>query len=78
MAVKVKLAPAEVVKAIKDGGGLIGVNASSKLLHVATPNFRRYRDRLTEVEVDGSASVFLKAEVEALAKEMAEQRRARD
>lgn len=71
------MAPGELLQAVEDAGGLIGVNASAKMLGVAAPNFKRYRPRLTEVPVEGSASVFVKAEVEALAAELAEQRAAR-
>lgn len=67
----------ELVEAIGEAGGLIGTNASAKCLGVAAPNFRRYRPRLTEIPVEGSAAVFLRAEVVALADELAEQRKAR-
>lgn len=74
---KVKVTPEEALKALNDAGGLIGVNASAKRLGVATPNFRRYRPRLTEVPVEGSASAFFAAEVDQLADELAEQRAGR-
>jgi hypothetical protein len=77
MAAEAKVSPAELVQHVADAGGLIGVNASAKLLGVAAPNFKRYRPRLTEVPVEGSAAVFVKAEVEALASELSEQRAAR-
>lgn len=71
--------PAEVAKALAEwavhAGGLIGVSASSKLLGIATPNFRRYRERLTEVPVEGSAAVFLRREVGAVAEELQAARR---
>lgn len=49
---------------------LVGVTAASAILGVATPNFKRYRDRLTPIPVEGSADVFVRAEVEALADEL--------
>lgn len=61
-----KMAPAELAAAVKKQP-LVGVNRAAKILGIAPPNFRRYRDRLTEVPVEGSASVFVKAEVEELA-----------
>jgi hypothetical protein len=77
MAPRVKVTPGELREAVDAAGGLIGVNASAKRLGVAPPNFKRYRPRLTEVPVEGSAAVFVKAEVEALAGELAQQRAAR-
>lgn len=77
MATAAKMSPEELAAAIAAAGGLIGVNASARKLGVAAPNFRRYRSRLTEVPVEGSASVFVTTEVEALANELAEQRGAR-
>lgn len=49
---------------------LCGVKRASRILGVATPNFGRYRDRLTAIPVAGSADVFVEAEVEALADEL--------
>ena len=68
---KPKLSPAEVVAAVKDGGGLCGVNRASDILGIANANFKRYRDRLTEVPIEGARSgAFLVPEVEALAAEL--------
>lgn len=67
--------PAELLAAVNDAGGLIGVNAASKLLGIAAPNFRRYRPRLTEIPVEGSAAVFPKAEIVTLAEELRASRR---
>lgn len=74
----VKVTPAEALDALNAAGGLIGVNASAKRLGIASPNFRRYRDRLTEVPVEGSASAFFTAEVDALADELRATRAPKD
>lgn len=72
--------PVEVARALAEwavhAGGLIGVSASSRLLGIATPNFRRYRERLTEIPVEGSAAVFMQREVAAVAEELQATRRA--
>jgi hypothetical protein len=65
-----EVTPAQLVEAVAGAGGLVGVNAAARILNVAPPNFKRYRPRLTEVEVEGSASVFVRPEVEALAAEL--------
>lgn len=67
----------ELRETIDDAGGLIGVNASAKLLGIQGPNFRRYRPRLTEIEVEGSAAVFVRREVEALRDALHDEREAR-
>lgn len=72
---KPKRSPEEALTAIREAGGLIGVNASSKKLGIAPSNFRRYRGELTEVPVDGSASAFFTAEVDQLALRLEERRR---
>ena len=72
----VELDAKHLAATIKVSGGLLGVNASAKALGVPPSNFVRYRDRLTEIEVEGSAAVFSKVEVGALADEL-EQRRAK-
>lgn len=61
-----------------DSAKLIGVNAACELMGIANSNFKRYRDRLTEVPVEGGAAVFVKAEVQALAREIKRQRRQRE
>lgn len=70
-----KLLPAEVAEAVRSAGGLIGVTAAARLLGIRAPNFRRdmglvegMEPKITELEVEGSASVYLRGEVQALAK----------
>jgi hypothetical protein len=57
---------------------LIGANAACKLMGIATSNLHRHRDGLTQVPVEGSAAVFVKSEVQVLARELKRQRRARE
>lgn len=75
---KQKPKPAEVtveqLAAAVAGQPLVGVTQAAKILGIATPNFRRYRDRLTEIPVSGSAAVFPVSEVEALRDELNEKR----
>lgn len=73
MAAATKMPPAELAAAVKKQP-LVGVNRAAKILGIAPPNFRRYRDRLTEIPVEGSAAVFVRSEVEALAKELKAER----
>lgn len=63
------LTPAEL-KAAVEAQPVCGVNRAAKILGIAPPNFRRYRDRLTAIPVDGSADVFVVAEVEELRDEL--------
>lgn len=53
---------------------LVGSNAAAAILRVKPPNFKRYKDRLTKVPVEGSADVFVRIEVEELAAELQEGR----
>jgi hypothetical protein len=69
MASRAKVTPEDVAAAVK-AQPLVGVSRAAKILGIVPPNFRRYRDRLTEIPVEGSASVFIRSEVEALAKEL--------
>lgn len=72
-----KLSPAELVAEIKRQP-LIGVTAGAELLGIKTPNFRRdATPHLTEVPVEGSASVYFRSEVEQLAKDRAQRRNGR-
>jgi hypothetical protein len=77
MAADVEVTPAQLVETVEAAGGLIGVNAASRLLGIEPPNFKRYRPRLTEIPVEGSASVFVQPEVQALADELEGTRAAR-
>lgn len=63
------LTPHELARMVEKAP-LVGVTHASKILGIATPNFKRYRDRLTAIPVAGSADVFVLAEVEALAAEI--------
>lgn len=56
---------------------LVGANHAAKMLGIKPPNFSRYRARLTEVPVEGSAAVFVKAEVETLRDDLARERAGR-
>lgn len=54
---------------------LIGVTAAAKLLGIKAPNFRRDAgERLTALPVEGTASVYFRNEVVALARERARHR----
>lgn len=65
-----KLSPSEVADAVTAAGGLIGVTAAARLLGIRPPNFKRDVGRhLTELPVEGSASVYLRGEVMALARD---------
>lgn len=66
--------PAALKQAVEDAGGVIGVTAASAALGIPSSNFKRYRARLTAIPVEGSADVFSKREVEALAEELAGRR----
>lgn len=68
-----KLKPDELAAAVKKQP-LVGVNRAAKILGIAPPNFGRYRARLVEIPVEGSAAVFVKAEVEALKRTLAAER----
>lgn len=68
MPAHVKSNALELRRTAKSAGGLVGVKAAAEMLGIATPNFKRYRDRLTAIPVEGSADVFAKAEVRALAR----------
>jgi hypothetical protein len=57
---------AEDVALVTAAQPLVGVKAGAEIIGKATPNFRRYRGRLIEIPVEGSASVFVRSEVEAL------------
>lgn len=76
MAKSEKLSPEELAAAIA-AQPLVGVKRASSIIGVAAPNFGRHRARLTEIPVEGSSSVFVKSEVEALAGELRESREAR-
>lgn len=65
------LKPDELAAAIEKAP-LCGVTRASKILGIAAPNFKRYRDRLTAIPVAGGADVFVVAEVEALREELRE------
>lgn len=69
---------AEDVVAVVAAQPLVGVKAGSEILRLAPPNFRRYRERLAEIEVAGSASVFVRSQVEALAADLAAAREGRE
>jgi hypothetical protein len=69
--------PAQKVLSVVEEHPLVGVNRASALLGIASANFRRYRPRLTEVPVEGSAAVFVREEVEELAAELRSEREAR-
>jgi hypothetical protein len=72
-----EVTPAQLVEAVADAGGLVGVNAAARIMRIPPSNFKRYRPRLTEIRVEGSASVFVRPEVEVIAAELAESRAAR-
>jgi hypothetical protein len=58
---------------------LVGVTAASKLLDIKPPNFKRDAvPRLTRIPVAGSADVYFRSEVEALAVELNAAREARN
>lgn len=76
MASKAKASPADVHAAVA-AQPLVGANRAAKILGVKPPNFSRYRGRLTEVPVEGSAAAFVKAEVEALRDDLARERAGR-
>jgi hypothetical protein len=63
------IAPVKLAELIKSQP-LVGVSGAAKILGIVPPNFRRYRDRLTEIPIEGSASAFVKAEVEELRDEL--------
>lgn len=74
-----KATPAEVRVVLGDQP-LVGLVAAAKLLGVAPPNVSRLREqgRMPEgIEVEGSAMVYLRSEVLALAKELAAERKGR-
>lgn len=71
-----RFTPEDVIAVVK-AQPLVGVKAGSEILGLAPPNFRRYRDRLAEIAVEESASVFVREQVEALAAELAATREGR-
>lgn len=80
LAEAVKMTPGEIVALIAGLIGLrplVGVKRASQVLGVAAPNFGRHKPKLTEIEVEGSASVYVKSEVEDLADAMRMVREAR-
>lgn len=59
---------------------LIGLTAAAKVLHVAPPNISRLRTQgrmPVGIEVEGTAMVYVRSEVEALAKELESERSGR-
>lgn len=77
MATKVKAE--DVHRAVK-AQPLVGVNRAAKMLGIAPPNVSRLRSqgRMPEaIPVEGSAGVYVKSEVEALASELEAERAAR-
>ena len=70
---KAKVSVEDVAEAVK-AQPLVGVNRAAKMLGTHPPNFKRYRDRLTEIPVEGSAAVFVKSEVAALAEQLQAER----
>jgi hypothetical protein len=56
---------------------LVGVNAAAAIMGIQRPNFRRYKDRLTAVPVEGRDDAYFREEVVKLAEEMAAERAAR-
>jgi hypothetical protein len=62
-----------VMRAV-EAAPIVGANTAAGILGVKPPNFKRYRDRLTKVPVEGSSDVFVRVEVEALAAELREGR----
>lgn len=77
MTVAATKSPAQKVLTAVEENPLVGVNRAAQILGTAPPNFRRYRPRLTEIPVEGSAAVFVRAEVEELAGELKAEREAR-
>lgn len=70
--------PSEIVLYLEDEP-LIGVTAAAGVLGIKAPNFRRdAAPHLTEVPVEGSASVYFRSQVQALAEERARKRAAAD
>jgi len=67
----------EDVVAVLKAQPLVGVKAGSMILGLAPPNFRRYRERLAEIPVEESASVFVRSQVEGLAADLAVARESR-
>lgn len=53
---------------------LVGVKVAASIIGVAAPNFSRYRDRLSPVEVEGTGAAYFRSEVEQLARTMAAER----
>lgn len=71
--------PTELRLCVRDQP-LIGLTAAAKLMGVAAPNVSRLRSqgRMPEgIEVEGSAMVYVRSEVEALAGELALERNER-
>lgn len=78
--IKRKLKPEEMRAALKKQP-LVGLTAAAKILGMAPPNVNRLRDRgemPPGIHVEGSADVFLRAEVEALAKRRTKAREKRN
>lgn len=72
-----RLSPAELAVAL-EAQPLVGVTAAAKRLGIKPPNFRRdAAPHLTEVPVEGSASVYFRNEVDDLAAERQRARSAR-
>lgn len=71
-----KATPDEARQAVKDQP-LVGLTAAAKILGIAPPNVSRLRrqNRMPEgIPVEGAAMVYLKVEVEKLAKQLAAER----
>jgi hypothetical protein len=78
--IKRKLKPEEVHKALKKQP-LVGLTGAAKILGIAPPNISRLRaaGRMPQgIPVEGSADVYVKSEVVALARELARERRRRE
>jgi hypothetical protein len=74
-ATRSRLKPATLARNL-EGEPLIGVTAASKLLGIPAPNFKRdAAPHLTAVPVEGSANVYFRSEVQALADERALRRK---
>lgn len=57
---------------------LVGTTAAAQILGIRAPHMARYEDRLpSKVKVDGGHDVYLRADVEALARVLGAEREAR-
>lgn len=54
--------------------GLVGTKRAAEILGVATPNFSRYRERVEAIEIDGSAAVYFRSDIEGLKRELEAER----